>query len=89
MMAEGLGHRRKGSHCDPLCLAHKVPIPPRVTHSFFPGPVCLQITLWGWDWFAELEKPSELCGCLPLRNFKTSVFYPFLKKDLGNLENIQ
>lgn len=89
MMAEGLGYRRKGSHCEPLCSAHKARISPRVTHSFFPGAVCLQISLWGWGWFAEPEKPSELCGCLPLRNFKKSAFYPFLKKDLGNLENIR
>lgn len=41
MMAEGLGHRGRGSHCDPLFSARRAPIPPMVAHFFFPGAVCL------------------------------------------------
>lgn len=41
MMAEGLGHSGRGRHCDPLFSAPKAPIPPRVSHFFFPGAVCL------------------------------------------------
>lgn len=58
MMAEGLSHRGRGSHCDPLFSARRAPIPTGGCPLFLPrGCVSLQIILWGWVCLAEPGNP--------------------------------